>query len=197
MYTCSTIDSIWRKQALHKLALSVLSGDPLPTLLWSYRHKIVSGCIGIDDCWVWAGAKTSAGYAKIRVGYSIRIASRLTLCLKTNLSMSTPADACHVPECLSRACCNPDHLFWGKHQKNCAMRESRDARWERYIAAMTRENKSVFVAFEKRYKPGWGWLDCRTVHHSTHYPTALPNQSLASPIPLQSNVLLHPCQTLA
>jgi hypothetical protein len=148
-----------------------------------YRHKIVTGCVGIDDCWVWAGARTEAGYGTIRVGISNRVVSRLAQCLKTGLNLSTPADSCHVAECLSRACCNPDHLFWGKHQENCSAREHRDMRWERYIAALTRENSSVFVVFEKRYKPGWGWLDYRTVQQ--HCPTARPNQSPAIPIPVE------------
>jgi hypothetical protein len=162
-----------------------------------YRRKIISGCIGIDDCWVWTGARTSAGYGKIRVGYTVRIVSRVALCLKTNSTLSTPADACHIPECLSRACCNPAHLFWGKHQENCSMREHRDMRWERYITALAGENKSVFVVFEKRFKPGWGILDCRTVQQHRYYPTAMPNHNPICSIPLETNVLLHPCQTLA
>jgi hypothetical protein len=162
-----------------------------------FRKKIIEGCVGIDNCWVWAGARTHAGYGTIRVGYTNRVVSRLALCLKTGLSLSIPADACHVEECLSRACCNPDHLFWGDHKANCSMREQRDLRWERYIHALTGENKSVFVVFEKRYRLGWGWLDCRSVHQHSHYPTAMPNQTHFLPIPLLGNDLLHPCQTLA
>src|SRR5215472_8042359 len=161
--------------------------DMTPEEQREFRQKIVTGCVGIDDCWVWAGARTEAGYGTIRVGVSNRVVSRLALCLKTGLSLSTPADACHIPECLSRACCNPAHLFWGDHKTNCSMREHRDSRWERYIHALTGENKSVFVVFEKRYQRSWGWLDCRSVHQCKHHPTALPNQRTASPIPLQSN----------
>jgi hypothetical protein len=162
-----------------------------------FRKRIVTGCVGIDDCWVWTGAKTSAGYGTIRVGISNRVVSRLALCLNTGLSLSIPADACHTPECLSRACCNPAHLFWGDHQKNCSMRECRDMRWERYIQALTGENKSVFVVFEKRYKLGWGWLDCRTVHMSKHHPIAYAKLNPPSLNPLQTLDLLQPCQTLA
>ncbi len=170
----------------------------MPEVQREQCQRIISGCIGIDDCWVWAGARTHAGYGTIRVGFSNRVVSRLALCLHTGLSLSIPADACHIPECLSRACCNPAHLFWGDHKSNCSAREHRDLRWERYINALAGENKSVFVVFEKRWKAGWGMLDCRTVQQSfKHYPTAMPNQSPASLIPLISNDLLQPCQTLA
>jgi hypothetical protein len=95
-----------------------------------FRKQIVEGCIGIGDCWVWNGARTSDGYGNIWVGYTTRIVSGLAQCLATGVSLSMQADACHVPECPSRACCNPAHLFWGDHNTNCAMRESRDARWD-------------------------------------------------------------------
>lgn len=161
-----------------------------------YRRKIISGCVGMDDCWVWAGARTHDGYGVIRVGIKTRIVSRVALCLKTGLSLSTPADACHVPECLSRACCNPAHLFWGDHRANCSGREHRDKRWERYTQALSGQSTDVFVVFEKRYKRGWGFLDCRTVHQK-HSPTAMPNQLPTISIPLKLNDPQHPCQTLA
>ena len=128
-----------------------------------FRQQIVTCCIGIGDCWIWSGARTLDGYGNIRVGYATRIVSRLAQCLATGVSLSIPADACHIPECPSRACCNPAHLFWGDRKTNSSMRESRDMRWERYISAMATMDSGVFVVFEKRYQRGWGWLDCRSV----------------------------------
>jgi hypothetical protein len=163
--------------------------DMTPDEQWRFRKQIIAGCIGIGDCWVWNGAKSSNGYGNIRVGYSNRTVSRLALCLAENAPLSISADACHIAECPSRACCNPAHLFFGEHQPNCSMRESRDVRWNRYIDAMAPSAKNSirqsasrsFVVFEKRYKVGWGWLDCRTVQGTAHAlsysiakPTALP-----------------------
>ncbi len=128
-----------------------------------YRKRIIEGCIGIGDCWIWNGAKTEDGYGNIRVGNSTRIVSRLAKCLATDASLSVAQDACHIVGCPSRACCNPNHLDWGDHDTNNRMKEPRDVRWTRYINAMQPNAKGVFVVFEKRYIPNWGWLDCRTV----------------------------------
>ncbi len=140
-----------------------------------FRQQIIAGCIGIGDCWVWNGARTPNGYGNIRVGYTVRVVSRLALCLATGVSLSVQADACHKPVCPSRACCNPAHLDWGTHQDNCAMRESWDVRWERYINAMASGGKIV-VVFERRYQPGWGWLDCRSVQEPRIILQVMPNQ---------------------
>lgn len=44
--------------------------DMEPEEQQEFRSKIITGCIGIGDCWVWAGARTSDGYGNIRVGYA-------------------------------------------------------------------------------------------------------------------------------
>jgi hypothetical protein len=157
--------------------------DMLPEQQRKFRRQIIAGCIGIGDCWVWSGAKTTNGDGNIWVDYSTRLVSRLALCLSTGASLSMNADACHIPECPSRACCNSAHLFWGTHGNNCSMREARDARWDRYVNAMEPGSKDVFVGFEKRYKPGWGWLGCRSVQvsqkqRSRIIPEPMPNQSM-------------------
>ena len=46
--------------------------DNTPEEQKDYRKKIVTACVGIDDCWVWARARTEAGYGTIRVGVSNR-----------------------------------------------------------------------------------------------------------------------------
>jgi hypothetical protein len=147
--------------------------DMTPAEQKKFRKQIVEGCIGIGECWVWSGSKTSTGYGNIWVYYTNRVVSRLAQCLATGVGLSMPFDACHIAECPSRACCNPAHLFWGTHKDNASMREARDVRWERYVDAMRpnpnaeisigKTAKDVFVVFEKRYQKGWGWLDCRSV----------------------------------
>ncbi len=162
--------------------------DMLPEQQKKFRQQIIAGCIGIGDCWVWKGAKTSTGYGNIRVDYAIRTVSRLALCLHTGASLSMEADACHIPECPSRACCNPAHLFWDDHQKNCSDREARDARWDRYVNAMEPGGTDVFVVFEKRYKPGWGWLDCRSVQPLEGNQSELPIKRTAPNTELEDSI---------
>jgi hypothetical protein len=165
---------LWEAQQRHSGNMFHLNMTPEEQAV--YRKRIIEGCIGIGDCWVWAGAKTADGYGNIRVGSSIRIVSRLAKCLATDASLSIALDACHIEECPSRACCNPAHLFWGEHQPNCAMRESRDARWERYMTTLHTPGTVPFVVFEKRYRRGWGWLDCRTVQGTSRINIhAMPN----------------------
>jgi hypothetical protein len=151
--------------------------DMEPAEQQRFRQKIIAGCIGIGDCWIWAGARTSDGYGNIWVGYSNRTVSRLALCLATGASLSMNADACHIAECPSRACCNPAHLFWGDRKTNCSMREARDVRWDRYISVMDTPEGVPFVVFEKRYQRGWGWLDCRSVQGTTHALSQYPCQT--------------------
>jgi len=166
----------WEAEHPH-VTLSMFHLAMTPNEQRMYRKRIVEGCIGIEDCWVWAGAKTESGYGNIRVGNSTRTVSRLAQCLATDTSLSFPDDACHRPECPSRACCNPKHLFWDTHQENLSMRESRDVRWDTYISNLhpspaaevnifKTDVKDMFVVFEKRYQPGWGWLDCRSLQRA-------------------------------
>jgi hypothetical protein len=170
----------WELQQRHSGSLFHLNMTPEEQAV--YRKRIIEGCIGIGDCWVWAGAKTEDGYGNIRVGNATRIVSRLAKCLDTDASLSITLDACHIAECPSRACCNPRHLYWGEHQPNCAMRESRDARWERYMTTMHSPGTIPFVVFEKRYQKGWGWLDCRTVHTGGRATSRIITHTMPNPM---------------
>ena len=87
------------------------------------RQEILDNCIRIDDCLVYCGARNPQGYGLKRIGGKVHSVSRFMLAYETLESLNTSFDACHKKECLFKACCNPEHLFWGSHSKNCEQRE--------------------------------------------------------------------------
>lgn len=75
-----------------------------------------------DECWIWKGAKTTAGYGVLRVNYKPRYTHRLMWMLhnKTNI----PKKDCICHSCDNPPCCNPAHLFLGSQADN--LKDARD-----------------------------------------------------------------------
>src|SRR5208282_319366 len=86
-------------------------------------HEILANCDRIGDCLVYRGYKNPAGYGSKKVNGRTHNASRVVLAFATGEALNTRADACHKKDCLSKACCNPDHLCWGSHSANSTDRE--------------------------------------------------------------------------
>jgi hypothetical protein len=105
-------------------------------------QEIVDNCELQADCWVWKGAKDSAGYGVKYIQGKMRTVSRFMLAYTSRESMNVKADACHIEECPLRTCCNPAHLFWGTHGENCLEREATRFRF----GANSRKSKARSLA---------------------------------------------------
>jgi hypothetical protein len=64
-----------------------------------------------DQCWTWAGAKDSHGYARIRIGGKTYFAHQLAYRIANG---SEPDNLQIVRSCGNAACCNPSHLRAGR-----------------------------------------------------------------------------------
>jgi hypothetical protein len=90
--------------------------------------EILASCDLIADCWVYRGTKNpKLCYGMKYIQGKMRTVSRFMLAYATRESLDLKDyDACHVRDCPYRACCNPNHLFWGSYNENCKQREEYD-----------------------------------------------------------------------
>lgn len=67
-----------------------------------------------NGCWIWTRSLDGVGYGKVNFEGTLWSVPRLVLTMTTGISGKV---ACHK-ECDRRACCNPNHLYWGDHKTN-------------------------------------------------------------------------------
>lgn len=73
---------------------------------------------GAQECALWPFSKNAAGYGQIKYLGRPQLASRVSLLIAGD--PPTPKHyACHKPNvCVSPACVNPRHLYWGTQSQN-------------------------------------------------------------------------------
>lgn len=109
---------------------------PIPDEFWTNKT------IDKNDCWIWQGKTNPAGYGIINVfGAQVRV-YRLSLILSTKKD-PRGMHACHKPNiCFSKACYNPEHLYWGTAAENG--RDKRGTKYDVSAVCIRGHNKEIY-----------------------------------------------------
>ena len=110
------------------------------------RHCIKGAA---DECWVWRGHISSAGYGQARIGGrkgKLFQAHRISW----TIHFGEIQNGLHVlHKCDNRPCVNPNHLFLGTNNDNIADRVAK-GRSNRWIATAPREKHPRAIIFKEQ-----------------------------------------------
>ena len=85
----------------------------METLLERFEAKFTKG--GEDECWIWSGGKTTAGYGAVQYAGRLVYAHRLSYQFYVG---EIPEGMCVCHKCDCPSCVNPSHLFIGTQKDN-------------------------------------------------------------------------------
>jgi len=108
-----------------------------------------------DECWVYEGSLTSAGYPSHVMVDGKQIRPYRWVLLQTTVWPGPGYEADH--RCFNRACCRPDHLQWLTRADNVRQRkrplltaEEKRERWSRYMAGYRKRNRAKIRAISRK-----------------------------------------------
>lgn len=132
------------------LKRNTFSGLASPTLTRRFWAKVIRGPAE-DDCWSWAGTKSTAGYGQIRAGRAgtpMLTASRVSYEIHFG-PIPDGEYVCH--KCDNPECCNPDHLFAATNSGNMqdAISKGRLVTRERHWAYLDPDRAARGFYFKK------------------------------------------------
>ena len=72
-----------------------------------------------EECWLWAGALTSAGYGSLKIENNVIAVHRLSYTIYYEESIEPDLKIHH--KCFNKSCYNPRHLQKTTHQENLSL----------------------------------------------------------------------------
>lgn len=105
-----------------------------------------------DECWLWLGATTEAGYGTLTINHKPLGAHRMSWILM-NGEIPKGMNVCH--KCDIPPCVNPNHLFLGTHQENMDDKVKKGRQPTRFTGSVRAKIKGQqFDMFKSRISAG-------------------------------------------